>query len=153
MEFNVLLNSDAWMRSFSEYYIWYTCFIIFSVFALFIVNDALDEIFDESGDEEEQDAIVNQVLDEIGIEISGKVSDITFKSIYSGYAQSPIGPEKVLEISSKSHGKSGKSPMKILYASCIFKVVIPHIIYKVGKKKQLLNEIVIVSLVIYENVR
>ncbi len=27
----------------------------------------------ESGDEEEQDAIVNQVLDEIGIEISGKV--------------------------------------------------------------------------------
>jgi len=28
---------------------------------------------DESGDEEEQEAVVNQVLDEIGIEISGKV--------------------------------------------------------------------------------
>lgn len=27
----------------------------------------------ESGDEEEEDAIVSQVLDEIGIEISGKV--------------------------------------------------------------------------------
>lgn len=27
----------------------------------------------ESGDEEESDQIVNQVLDEIGIEISGKV--------------------------------------------------------------------------------
>ena len=37
------------------------------------VNDTLDEIFDESGDEEESQDIVNQVLDEIGIEISGKV--------------------------------------------------------------------------------
>jgi hypothetical protein len=35
----------------------------------------LDDILNESGDEEEGDAIVNQVLDEIGIEISGKVSD------------------------------------------------------------------------------
>ena len=39
------------------------------------MNDALDDIMDESGDEEEQDAIVTQVLDEIGIEISGKVSE------------------------------------------------------------------------------
>lgn len=37
------------------------------------VDDTLDDILNESGDEEEQDAIVNQVLDEIGIEISGKV--------------------------------------------------------------------------------
>lgn len=37
------------------------------------VNDTLDEIFDESGDEEECQDIVNQMLDEIGIEISGKV--------------------------------------------------------------------------------
>lgn len=37
------------------------------------VNDTLDDIFDESGDEEESQGIVNQVLDEIGIEISGKV--------------------------------------------------------------------------------
>ena len=36
--------------------------------------DALDDILTESGDEEEQDAIVAQVLDEIGIEVSGKVS-------------------------------------------------------------------------------
>ena len=39
------------------------------------VNDTLDEIFDESGDEEESQDIVNQVLDEIGIEITGKVSE------------------------------------------------------------------------------
>ena len=37
------------------------------------MNDALDDMLNESGDEEEGDAIVNQVLDEIGIEISGKV--------------------------------------------------------------------------------
>jgi len=39
----------------------------------FVVNETLDSILDESGDEEEQEAVVNQVLDEIGIEISGKV--------------------------------------------------------------------------------
>ena len=38
-----------------------------------MMNDALDDIMTESGDEEEQDAVVSQVLDEIGIEISGKV--------------------------------------------------------------------------------
>ncbi|XP_055071672.1 charged multivesicular body protein 2Ba [Paramisgurnus dabryanus] len=38
-----------------------------------LINDTLDEIFDESGDEEESQDIVNQVLDEIGIEISGKM--------------------------------------------------------------------------------
>lgn len=37
------------------------------------VNDTLDDIFDGSDDEEESQDIVNQVLDEIGIEISGKV--------------------------------------------------------------------------------
>ncbi len=39
----------------------------------FTVNDALDDILDDSGDEEESDAIVTQVLDEIGIDIEGKV--------------------------------------------------------------------------------
>ena len=48
-------------------------YLIISIFA-YLVSDTLDDIFDESGDEEEQDAIVNQVLDEIGIEISGKVN-------------------------------------------------------------------------------
>ena len=38
------------------------------------VNETLDSILDESGDEEEQETVVNQVLDEIGIEISGRVS-------------------------------------------------------------------------------
>ncbi|XP_072512987.1 charged multivesicular body protein 2b [Salminus brasiliensis] len=39
-----------------------------------MINDTLDEIFEDSGDEEESQDIVNQVLDEIGIEISGKMA-------------------------------------------------------------------------------
>ncbi|XP_076445008.1 charged multivesicular body protein 2b-like [Babylonia areolata] len=38
-----------------------------------MINDTLDDILTESGDEEEQDAIVSQVLDEIGIEITDKM--------------------------------------------------------------------------------
>lgn len=38
-----------------------------------MMNDTLDDLFEESGDEEESEGIVNQVLDEIGIEISGKM--------------------------------------------------------------------------------
>ena len=41
-----------------------------------IVNETLDSILDESGDEEEQEAVVNQVLDEIDIEMSGRVSTL-----------------------------------------------------------------------------
>lgn len=39
-----------------------------------MINDTLDEMLTESGDEEESDNIVTQVLDEIGIEISGKMA-------------------------------------------------------------------------------
>lgn len=50
----------------------YACiYLLYCLFAL--VNDTLDDMLDESGDEEEQDAIVTQVLDEIGIDMSGKV--------------------------------------------------------------------------------
>ena len=38
-----------------------------------LVNEALDDILADSDDEEEEQAIVNQVLDEIGIEITNKV--------------------------------------------------------------------------------
>jgi hypothetical protein len=44
------------------------------------VNDALDDILADSDDEEEEAAIVNKVLDEIGIEISGKVINSLFFS-------------------------------------------------------------------------
>ncbi|XP_072949119.1 charged multivesicular body protein 2b [Epargyreus clarus] len=40
-----------------------------------MISDTLDDIMDESGDEEESAGIVNQVLDEIGIEISGKMAN------------------------------------------------------------------------------
>lgn len=59
-------------------------YVVFVFF--FEVNDTLDDIFDASDEEEESQDIVNQVLDEIGIEISGKVwmvllsSHITYPS-------------------------------------------------------------------------
>ena len=46
----------------------------------FSVNEALDDILADSDDEEEEQAIVNQVLDEIGIEITNKV--IIFGTLY-----------------------------------------------------------------------
>ena len=49
-------------------------------FCFFSVNEALDDILADSDDEEEEQAIVNQVLDEIGIEITNKV--IIFGTLY-----------------------------------------------------------------------
>ena len=43
------------------------------VLYLFIVNETLDSVFDASDDEVEQDAVVTQVLDEIGIDMTSKV--------------------------------------------------------------------------------
>uniref|UniRef100_T1IY41 Charged multivesicular body protein 2b n=1 Tax=Strigamia maritima TaxID=126957 RepID=T1IY41_STRMM len=39
------------------------------------INDTLDDLLNDSGDEEEEDLIVQKVLDEIGIEISGKIAE------------------------------------------------------------------------------
>lgn len=39
-----------------------------------MINDTLDDMLTESGDEEEGDKVVRQVLDEIGIEVSGKMA-------------------------------------------------------------------------------
>jgi charged multivesicular body protein 2B len=39
-----------------------------------LMGDALDSLFDADGDEEEADAIMGQVLDEIGIEVSGRLA-------------------------------------------------------------------------------
>lgn len=41
-----------------------------------IVEDSLNLALGESGDEEEEEAVVNQVLDEIGIEISGQLAKV-----------------------------------------------------------------------------
>lgn len=40
-----------------------------------LINDTLDEAMGESGDEEEQDSIISQVLDEIGIDMSSKLGN------------------------------------------------------------------------------
>uniref|UniRef100_A0A8R1DS42 Uncharacterized protein n=2 Tax=Caenorhabditis japonica TaxID=281687 RepID=A0A8R1DS42_CAEJA len=41
-----------------------------------MMNDTLDSILDAPGDSEEQDAIVAQVLDEIGIEMNSKLANV-----------------------------------------------------------------------------
>ena len=45
-----------------------------------VVGDTLDAAFGEDGDSEEEDAIVNQVLDEIGISFNERVRWATSKS-------------------------------------------------------------------------
>jgi hypothetical protein len=40
---------------------------------IYLVGETLDAAFGEDGDSEEEDAIVNQVLDEIGISFNEKV--------------------------------------------------------------------------------
>lgn len=52
---------------------------------LFVVNDTLDDILGDSDEEEESDAIVTQVLDEIGIDISGKVGATIICTILCGW--------------------------------------------------------------------
>ncbi len=39
-----------------------------------LVDDTLESVLAGSDDEAEEDAVISQVLDEIGIEVSGKVS-------------------------------------------------------------------------------
>jgi len=41
-----------------------------------MINDTLEDVLNESGDEEEQDSIINQVLGEIGISVSGKLNNV-----------------------------------------------------------------------------
>ena len=41
------------------------------------MNDALDDILADSDDESEEQAVIDKVLDEIGIEINDKVKVIT----------------------------------------------------------------------------
>ncbi|XP_022127656.2 charged multivesicular body protein 2b [Pieris rapae] len=40
-----------------------------------MISETLDDIMNESDDEEETEGIINQVLDEIGIEVSGKMAN------------------------------------------------------------------------------
>ncbi|CAL1274795.1 unnamed protein product [Larinioides sclopetarius] len=62
-----------------------------------IVDDTLNSVLTESGDEEEEDAVVNQVLDEIGIEISGKMSKAPLVSRDDIGATSKVATDDELE--------------------------------------------------------
>lgn len=54
------------------------------------MNETLDSVFDGSDDEQEQDSIVNQVLDEIGIDMKSKVRDEFTNTVKPDIMTSPI---------------------------------------------------------------
>lgn len=58
-----------------------------------MINDTLDDMLTESGDEEESNAVVDKVLDEIGIEISGKMA--TIPSTGSDFEKSVISEKDI----------------------------------------------------------
>ncbi len=47
--------------------------MIIYIYILYLVGETLDAAFGQEGDSDEEDAIVNQVLDEIGISLNEKV--------------------------------------------------------------------------------
>ncbi|XGW22184.1 hypothetical protein V3C99_004847 [Haemonchus contortus] len=60
-----------------------------------MMSDALDSILDEPGDEEEQNAIVNQVLDEIGIECQSKLAAVPKVPSSVGTASTPMSDKDI----------------------------------------------------------
>lgn len=70
----LLLNKTVTCSAINPVHVSDTVTVFFMHNFSLAVNDTLDDILGESDDEEEQDAIVSQVLDEIGIEITGKVN-------------------------------------------------------------------------------
>jgi charged multivesicular body protein 2A len=55
------------------------------------LNFLVEEMWDSEGEEEETDEIVNQVLDEIGINLSSAVSETLRKSLISQLVDTPAG--------------------------------------------------------------
>ena len=50
-----------------------------------MMNDAIDDAMGDEDDEEESDAIVSQVLDELGLQMTDQLSGTEFKSMFSGH--------------------------------------------------------------------
>lgn len=41
-----------------------------------MINDAIDDAMEDEGDEEESDAVVSQVLDELGLQLTDQLSGL-----------------------------------------------------------------------------
>jgi len=41
-----------------------------------MINDAIDDAMEDEGDEEESDAVVSQVLDELGLQLNDQLSGL-----------------------------------------------------------------------------
>eukprot|EP00057_Strongylocentrotus_purpuratus_P029834 XP_779982.3 PREDICTED: charged multivesicular body protein 2b [Strongylocentrotus purpuratus] len=63
-----------------------------------MMDDVLDDVLGGSDEEEEQDAIINQVLDEIGIEVAGKLADAPgYKGALPSRASDSQAKDKAIE--------------------------------------------------------
>ena len=71
-----------------------------------IMGDMMDDVLEADGDAEEEDKIVNQVLDEIGISFAEEVPDAPMLGTGTQLPTSS-GPEKVAEAAG---GGSGPAP-------------------------------------------
>eukprot|EP00761_Pharyngomonas_kirbyi_P011364 gb/GECH01011389.1/.p1 GENE.gb/GECH01011389.1/~~gb/GECH01011389.1/.p1 ORF type:complete len:212 (+),score=68.82 gb/GECH01011389.1/:1-636(+) len=49
-----------------------------------VMNDSIDDAFEEDEDEEEEEGLVNAVLDEIGLDLSGKLGNTPGNKLESG---------------------------------------------------------------------
>lgn len=59
-----------------------------------IINDVMDEVFEEEGDEAESDQIVNQVLDELGIEMNSTLSTLPTSAKQPNAGKAAIAADK-----------------------------------------------------------
>lgn len=70
-----------------------------------MINETMDDALEDEGDEEESDAIVNQVLDELGLQLGDKLSDL---SVATG-TLNPAAGSKVPQAVGATGGGGGPS--------------------------------------------
>lgn len=72
------------------------------------MGDAIDETFDEEGDDEEEgQALVHQVLDELGVQMSGKLADVPSAQPAAATAAGGVG---VVMVEGAGGGQAGAGP-------------------------------------------
>ena len=64
-----------------------------------MINDAIDDAMEDEGDEEESDAVVSQVLDELGLQLTDQLSGLPQVRKYSdGFTENRNTLSKIQEI-------------------------------------------------------
>ena len=80
---------------------------------VFLVNETLDDILTESGDESEENVIVSRILDEIGIEVGGQVrSSVLLMHCDKPYLQHFVLYNQISKAPAPSRAKIGDAAQK-----------------------------------------